>query len=92
MIKNTDKCIDARGELYLRNELGELAYAMGCEIPEQAADKLVSIFDKLEFDIPKATPDQYEELKNSVNPVRLKNHPVQLTEETINELYHEILR
>ena len=32
------------------------------------------------------------ELKRSVNPVRLKNHPIALDEDTIDMLYHEILR
>ena len=31
-------------------------------------------------------------LKNSVNPVRLKNHPIELNKESINYLYHEILK
>ena len=92
MIKNTDKCIDSRGELFLRKTLGEIVYAMGCETPEQAANKLVDIFRELEFGVPVATGDQYEELKNSVNPVRLKNHPVELTVDSIDELYHVILR
>ena len=92
MLKNTDKCIDPRGEMYLKSIFCEIAYALGVETPEQGAEKLQSIFEKLEFEIPTATPEQYEELKTSVNPVRLKNHPIQLTEETIDALYHEILR
>ena len=92
MLKNTDKCIDPRGEIYLTNIFCEIAYALGVETPEQGAEKLQSIFKTLEFEIPTATPEQYEELKTSVNPVRLKNHPIQLTEETIDALYHEILR
>lgn len=92
MIKNSDKCIDPRGEQYLKSILCEIACAMGCETPEQAADKLVEIFEKLELEVPVATKEQFEELNNSVNPVRLKNHPIALDEETIDKLYHEILR
>ena len=92
MLKNTDKCIDPRGEMYLKSIFCEIAYALGVETPEQGAEKLQSIFETLEFEIPTATTEQYEELKTSVNPVRLKNHPIQLTEETIDALYHEILR
>lgn len=92
MLKNTDKCIDLRGEIYLKSVFCEIAYALGVETPEQGAEKLQSIFETLEFEIPTATSEQYEELKTSVNPVRLKNHPIQLTEETIDALYHEILR
>lgn len=92
MLKNTDKCIDPRGVEYLKNTFEEIASAMGCETPEQAADKLLELFERLEFDVPAATPAQYEELKTSVNPVRLKNHPIKLTVETIDMLYHAILK
>ena len=92
MIQNTDKCIDPRGEQYLKSIFCEIAYAMGCETPDQAAEKLNEIFRKLEFEVPAATEEEYEELKTSVNPVRLKNHPIQLTVDIIDELYHDILR
>ena len=92
MIQNIDKCIDPRGEQYLKSIFCEIAYAMGCETPDQAAEKLNEIFLKLEFEVPSATVEEFEELKTSVNPVRLKNHPIQLTVETIDALYHDILR
>ena len=91
MLENTDKCIDPRGGHYLKGVLYEIGYAMGCETPELAAEKLKSIFEKLKLEIPVATEDQFEELKTSVNPVRLKNHPIVLDCETIDMLYHKIL-
>lgn len=91
MIKNTDKCIDPRGEQHLKSILCEIAYAMGCGTPEQAGNKLNEIFEKLDIDVPVASEEQYIELKNSVNPIRLKNHPIQLDFTTIDDLYHEIL-
>ena len=91
MIENTDKCIDPRGEQYLKSVLCEIAYALGCETPEQGAEKLGSIFEKLELEVPAATDAQFEELKTSVNPVRLKNHPIVLDADTIDLLYHTIL-
>ena len=92
MVKNTDKCIDPRGEAYLKSILNEIGVAMGCADGASGAARLVEIFDKLELEVPTATAEQYEELKTSVNPVRLKNHPIALDEDTINFLYHEILR
>lgn len=92
MLNNTGKCIDPRGEQYLKNVFYEIALAMDCDTPEQAAEKLESIFKTLELDVPDATEEQYTELKTSVNPVRLKNHPVMLSGETIDSLYHQILR
>ena len=91
MIKNTDKCIDPRGEEYLKNILNEIGQAMGCRNGAEGVEKLRSIFDTLELEVPTATAEQYEELKTSVNPVRLKNHPIALDVETIDKLYHEIL-
>ncbi|MBP5592251.1 phosphonoacetaldehyde reductase [bacterium] len=91
MIKNTDKCIDSRGEKYLKETFQQIASAMGCDTPETAARKLNDIFSSLEFKVPAATAEQFEILKNSVNPVRLKNHPVALDVSTIDALYHEIL-
>ena len=92
MIDNLDKCVDSRGELYLKNTLNEIGLAMGCSDAKSGADKLVDIFNSLELEVPTATDSQFEELKMSVNPVRLKNHPIQLDVETIDMLYHEVLR
>ena len=92
MVKNTDKCIDPRGEEYIKRTLDEIGVAMGCKNATAGAEKLVKIFEELELEVPTATEEQFEELKNSVNPVRLKNHPIQLTVDTIDALYHEILR
>ena len=91
MVENTDKCIDPRGEEYLRATLDEIGQAMGCEDAKEGAEKLKSIFDELILKIPVATAEQFEILKNSVNPVRLKNHPIALNVDTIGALYHEIL-
>lgn len=92
MVQNYDKCIDPRGEEYLKNTLNEIGLSLGCKDAYSGAEKLKNIFDKLDLDIPSATATEYEELKNSVNPVRLKNHPIKLDLDTINELYHEILK
>lgn len=91
MVENTDMCIDPRGEEYLKKILDEIGQAMGCKNAKSGADKFASIFEKLELEVPAATAAQFEELKTSVNPVRLKNHPVALDVETIDFLYHKIL-
>ena len=91
MIRNTGKCIDPRGEEYLKGILDEIASAMGCAGAQAGAEKLSALFRELELDVPKASEADYQVLKTSVNPVRLKNHPVQLDEDTIDALYHEIL-
>jgi len=91
MVENTDKCIDLRGEEYLKATLDEIGQAMCCEDAREGAEKLRSIFNCLGLEVPTATAKQFEILKNSVNPVRLKNHPIALDVDTIDTLYHIIL-
>lgn len=92
MVESTDRCIDPRGEEYLKSVFDEIAEAMGCDSAADAAYKLESIFEELGVEVPVATAEQYEELKTSVNPVRIKNHPIALDENTIDMLYHKILK
>ena len=92
MVKHTGGCIDVRGEEYLKNTFDEIADAMGCSCVEEAIDKFRNMVDELELPIPEnATDKDYEVLKNSVNPVRLKNNPVALSVEDIDIIYHDIL-
>lgn len=92
MIENVDKCCDLRGKEYLELTLNEIGKALGCKNASIGAEKLKSIFSSLELEVPSATEAQFAELKTSVNPVRLKNHPILLNEEMIDKLYHDILR
>ena len=92
MVKNTDKCIDSRGEQYLKDTLDELAGLFGYKNAEEGANCLEDIFDKLEMEIPEVSDGEIDVLKNSVNPVRLKNHPIKLDVDTIEMLYRKILR
>lgn len=92
MVKHTGNCIDVRGEEYLKNIFDEIADAMGCSCVEEAIDKFRNMVDELELTIPENVTDKdYEVLKNSVNPVRLKNNPVALSVEDIDVIYHDIL-
>ncbi len=92
MIENTDKCIDPRGAEFFSKTLEELSSAMGCGSAKEAADKLCDFFDSLELEVPYASEEQIEILKTSVNPVRLKNHPVALDINDIEILYRKILK
>ena len=91
MLENLDKCIDSRGKGQLETALDDISFAMGCDSREQAAEKFNSLVKELEMSIPQATDGDYAILSKSVNPVRLKNFPVGLDEETITTLYHRIL-
>ena len=91
MIDHTDKCIDPRGERYLIDIFNEIASAMGCQNAKEAAEKLQNIYDGLELRKPEPEDNDFDILKTSVNPVRLKNNPVSLDTESINMIYHSIL-
>ena len=90
MIEHTGDCTDPRGEQYLISTFQEIADAMGCVDAKAAAEKYREIFRKLALDVPKAEPNDYLLLQESVNQTRLKNNPVRLTSESISALYHNI--
>lgn len=92
MLNNIDKCIDSRGVDFLRSIFNEIADAMGCDTPEEAAEKFDALVTELELPAPKlGSAHELDILKTSVNPERLKNHPVGLDIDTIEDLYKEIL-
>ena len=91
MAEHTDRCIDKRGEAYLKQTFQEIAEAMGCNDFNEACGKFKDIFKGLELATPIPAPEDYESLRTSVNPTRLKNHPIALDEDTIDMLYHRIL-
>lgn len=91
MLENTDKCIDPRGKVQVEGALQGIASAMGCKEARDAADLLNNIVNKLELSIPEATEEQLDVLSHSVNPVRLKNFPIAIDEETIKDLYKNVL-
>ena len=92
MIANTDKCIDPRGEGFLKNSFAEIANAMGCKTAQAAAEKFAQIVDYLALEVPKTNgASDIDILKTSVNPDRLKNNPVKLDVPIIEKLYKQIL-
>lgn len=68
------------------------AAAMGTECPKCAVRKFQEILDGLALGALNIPKEELDILKTSVNPVRLKNNPVQLTEEVIEQLYRKIGR
>ena len=92
MLKHLDKTVDPRGKGYLRDVFQQISECLGCLNPEEGALYLENMINALEFDIPEPTEEQYWILVHSVNVIRLKNNPVELSVEDIDELYHQILR
>ena len=92
MVKNLDKCVDYRGETYLKEVFDELSALFNCKDSISAGEKFFTIFHGLELEVPRAKETDYNILVSSVNPDRLKNNPINLSRTDINILYHEILK
>lgn len=91
MINNIDKCIDPRGQDYLLEIFNEISSVFACSNAMDAVQKFEALIKTFELDIPNASAEEYIILRKSVNPMRLKNNPVELNEDTIDTLYHEVL-
>lgn len=86
MLANLDKCIDPRGSEYLKGSLD----AIGSEI---SLEYVLDMMKRMELANP--VSENVEEdlavLAASVNPVRLKNNPVGLSEDVLKDMYRRIV-
>ncbi len=93
MADHTQDCVDPRGEACLKETFLGLAQAMGCASVKESVLKYREFLDSLELSRPVLKEEkELEILKKSVNPDRLKNNPVRLTEDVLEELYKKIVR
>lgn len=93
MIANMDKCIDKRGKEYLVDIFAQISIAMGCENANQAILEFREMMKDMELNNPIAG-EREEELKvlsTSVNPVRLKNNPIEISIDAAYKLYNLII-
>lgn len=90
MVDNLDKCVDPRGREYLEQTLDDLGAILGGKDAQSGAKKLEEILFSLQLETPVITKEKMVILQNSVNPVRLKNHPIALDNSTIALLYSMI--
>ena len=94
MLGHMEKCLDLRGSHYLDSIFFAIARAMGCSTPIEAIIKFREMLVHMDIKNP-VSDDRTSELSlltSSVNPIRLKNNPVELDEETINVLYEIIVQ
>ncbi|MBO4560991.1 MAG: phosphonoacetaldehyde reductase [Bacteroidaceae bacterium] len=94
MLKNLDQCIDKRGPEYLSGIFTKISYAMGCDTPLNAIAVFRAMMKEMELKNPVAGEREQElhVLSTSVNPVRLKNNPIQIDSEASKMLYSIILQ
>ncbi len=92
MAENTDMCIDERGKGYLEEILRDIAHAMGAD----SSDAAIGIFERMLGDLHINNPEtgqagDLHTLAASVNPDRLKNNPVYISEDLLYRMYREIV-
>lgn len=94
MIGYSYNCLDRRGQKYLVGIFDSIANAMGCDTPTEAIAIFRQVMVEMELKNPvsEIKEEELEVLSNSVNPVRLKNNPVELDKETIRRLYEIIVK
>ena len=94
MIEHIDKCIDSRGQDHLSGIFALISKSMGCDRSEQAIYEFRQMMKEMELKNPLARNREEEQkvLSSSVNPVRLKNNPIILSEVAIYALYSIILK
>ena len=95
MLANPDKCIDSRGKEYVLNIFRSIATSLGCNHATEAIGSFREMMRSLELGNPQRnllTESSFDSLCRSVNPVRLKNNPVNLGSVAISSLYSSILK
>lgn len=94
MLSHLEKCIDYRGLEYLSNIFHNIVNAMGVWNPYAAKDFFTCMMRDMELGNPVSSNklEAIDVLTSSVNPVRLKNNPVKLDVDVINNLYSVIVR
>lgn len=94
MIGHLDRCIDKRGVDYLEKIFKEISEAMGCKDPIDAIRTFEKMMLEMELANPVSTNREVDlkVLSTSVNPVRLKNNPISIDEQTAFYLYSRVVK
>ena len=93
MLSHPDKCIDSRGFDYVSSTFQSIAEAIGASSPQEAISSFRAMMQDMGMGYP--ISDSMERdiqiLSASVNPIRLKNNPVELNDDDIKSLYEIII-
>ena len=93
MTEHPEQCIDARGKEYLLDIFGHISNSLGTTCSKESIALFRNMMVQMDMNKPKATNrnQEMELLTASVNPVRLKNNPIELTPEVLGKLYASII-
>ena len=94
MIGHLEKCLDKRGKKYLDSIFSDIAKALGAKTAADAIALIREMMLEMELANPESSnrEEELNVLSTSVNPVRLKNNPVELSVEVIKSLYNIIVK
>lgn len=92
MLKHNKNIRDERGKEYVQDTFLSLARLMGCKSAPEASDKFQNLIYELDMQYPIGKQDDIKILCESVNEERLKNNPIELKYEDINQIYSEIVK
>lgn len=87
MLGHTENCIDGRGVDYFKGILTEIDEMIDLSYFKGMIEKM-----EMSYPVAENKKAEIEKLAQSVNPVRLKNNPVLLTADVLQEMYRRILR
>ena len=91
MEENMNACCDPRGSKWLKCVLQDIGTVLGKPATE-VSSFFLNFLKELKLEFPTGTREEIERLTKTVNPERLKNHPIHLQEETFKTLYRKILQ
>lgn len=92
MTAHPGRCVDSRGERYMAETFGHIGRALGADTVAGAIDIFEGLLRELQIEPPQTdNAKDLDILAASVNPGRLKNNPVHLSEEALRRLYGQIV-
>ena len=94
MNTHMDRCIDVRGVDYLKSIFIDISNAMGCGEPGQAIIKFREMMIEMNMSYPVShnIDSDISILCSSVNPIRLKNNPIELDLSAILQIYKVVIK
>lgn len=94
MVAHMNRVVDARGVLYLQRTFSEIALTLGVDHVEAAIRRFSEMLSALGLLCPVSENKErdLDILTHAVNPIRLKNNPVELSQSAIQCLYDSIIQ
>lgn len=90
MLDHMEQVSSDRGRAYVEKCFSEIARYLGCETPGEGVQWIKNLLRELEMEVPVIREEQMGLLVSSVNPARLKNHPVAFEAEDLEKLYENV--